>query len=119
MGRKEAPRSRGLPTLGIGMITACFQIAGMSADRKEQGVEVGQILDAPRSQMLDVEHRETVGAGCYGVAASLDCLQHHAGGETSGVVVEMMFPHDPALERACSSISGVDSVCKHCCKHCW
>ena len=63
--------------------------------------------------MLNVKHRETIAASSYWVAAGFICLHNHAGGETLGVVVERIVPHDFALESACGSICSIhDSVQK-------
>ena len=68
---------------------------------------MGEIGDAPRPQMLNVKHRETIGASGYWVAAGFDCLHNHVGEEAWDVVVERVVPHDFTFEGTCGSVCCV------------
>ena len=60
-----------LPGFGIGMINDDFHIAG------SRGVEEGcDVFNGPRSEMLQVEDAEFVGAKGLTISAALDCFHN-------------------------------------------
>ena len=73
LARKEVPWEVSLPGFGIGMINDDFHIAGIRQVVAKRLKRVVMVFNGPRSEMLQVEDAEFVGAKGLTISAALDC----------------------------------------------